>query len=131
MPKNEQPPDEQSPERQSSELSDMVRADREGNGNRRRKPRRHLPEIGDERGLGGPDGPPFNVSLSRSAVRLDNDAALWSAIRNRTEAIRADRYEEFIKRVFCNETINEGAVCIEKEGDGYTPNISRAIEEKR
>ena len=132
MPKNEQPPDnEQSQEKQSAELSDMVRHDHESDGNRRKKRRRRLPEIGDERGLGGPDGPPFSIALSRSAVRIDNDAALWSAIRNRTEAIRGDRYEEFIRRVFCNDKITDGAACIEKKDNENSPIIAPAIEDKR
>jgi hypothetical protein len=86
--------------------------------------------FGKSDGLGGPNGPPFNVALSRSAVKLGDDAALWSAIRNRTEAIRGDRYEEFIKRVFCNETIEDRAVCIEPDNK-YGPNIAGAIQAKR
>ena len=41
------------------------------------------------------------ISLTRSDVTLTDDAALWSAIRNRTDAIRGDRYDDFITRVLC------------------------------
>jgi hypothetical protein len=54
---------------------------------------------------GSPGGPPFQVagrmSLTRADVVLTDDAALWAAIRNRTDAIRADRYGDFIDRVLC------------------------------
>ena len=62
--------------------------------------------FGDEDGLGGPDGPPLKVALSQAAVKLDDDAALWAAIRNRTDAIRGDRYEEFIRRFFATRKIS-------------------------
>src|SRR5882672_1716684 len=41
------------------------------------------------------------ISLTRTEVALTDDAALWSAIRNRTDAIRGDRYDDFITRVLC------------------------------
>ncbi len=88
-----------------------------------------LDDFGDRAGLGGPNGPPFNVALSRSTVRLDDDAALWAAIRNRTEAIRGDRYEEFIKRVLCEDTVKDQAVCVEDPLD--PPKIAEAIQTKR
>jgi hypothetical protein len=93
-------------------------------------PRTELPPFGTEGGIGGPGGPPLGVALSRSAVRLDDDAALWSAIRNRTAAIRGDRYENFIKRVICgDDLLEEESVCVEK--DGYNPTIGPAIQAKR
>jgi hypothetical protein len=66
-------------------------------------------EIGDggTQPPGSPGGPPFqvggrmSVSLTRSEVSITDDAALWSAIRNRTDAIRGDRYDDFITRVLC------------------------------
>src|ERR1700682_6480252 len=74
---------------------------------------------------GAPGGPPFqvggrvSVSLTRSEVSITDDAALWSAIRNRTDAIRGDRYEDFITRVLC-ETGDAGLpVC--KPGAESTP----------
>jgi|SoiMethySBSTD1v2_1073268.scaffolds.fasta_scaffold65615_2 hypothetical protein len=87
--------------------------------------------FGDTDGLGGPEGPPLNVALSRAAVPVRSDAALWSAIRNRTRAIAGDHYEEFIKRVLCNDFINDRAVCIEEPEDGYAPTIAQAIRAKR
>src|ERR1051325_11681286 len=56
---------------------------------------------------GGPLGPPFQVggkiSLERSAVASTEDQALWGAIRNRTQAIQGDSYEDFITRVLCKD----------------------------
>ncbi len=60
-----------------------------------------LGDLGDIGGTGGPGGPRFRVdaSLSRSENVTTEDAALWAAIRNRTDAIRSDRYEDFINLV--------------------------------
>jgi len=44
---------------------------------------------------------PVDVSLSRPQNVLTPDHALWAAIRNRTEAIRSERYNDFINRVLC------------------------------
>ncbi|MFO1428593.1 MAG: hypothetical protein U1F76_00400 [Candidatus Competibacteraceae bacterium] len=41
------------------------------------------------------------VSLQRSATPRTADQALWTAIRNRTEAVAFNRYREFIDRVLC------------------------------
>jgi hypothetical protein len=95
-----------------------------------------LPPFGDEGGIGGPDGPPLSVALSRSAVRLDDDAALWSAIKNRTDAISGDRYENFIRRVLSNDPITDVGACIENHLDPETgepvfPDIAGAVEKKR
>jgi len=137
---------DQLPEKEKAELSSMVRAGKdEGNPPRRRAAAignggsddvEDLNELGSRDGLGGPSGPPFKVALSQSAVRLDDDAALWSAIRNRTEAIRGDRYEEFIIRVLCNPDSEDEAVCISEGNDDYgygkSPRtISGAIKAKR
>lgn len=78
-------------------------------------------------GLGGPDGPPFNVRLKRSAVDLDDDAGLWSAIRNRTEAIQVDRYKNFIDRVLCEGNVENLEGCGERDG----ARIGEAIQVKR
>lgn len=42
-----------------------------------------------------------SVTLQRSAAGQTNDQALWVAIRNRTDAISFDRYNEFINRLLC------------------------------
>jgi hypothetical protein len=42
-----------------------------------------------------------SVTLQRSAAAPTNDQALWVAIRNRTDAISFDRYNEFINRLLC------------------------------
>lgn len=83
--------------------------------------------VGRRDGLGGPDGPPFNVRLKRSAVDLDNDAGLWSAIRNRTEAIQVDRYKDFIERVLCDGNVDNLEGCGERDG----VRIGEAIQAKR
>jgi len=52
-------------------------------------------------------GGPTRVTLQRSATPSTNDQALWSAIRNRTDAIGFNRYAAFINRVLCQGT-NQG-----------------------
>lgn len=42
-----------------------------------------------------------SVTLQRSAAGPTSDQALWVAIRNRTDAISFDRYDEFINRLLC------------------------------
>ena len=42
-----------------------------------------------------------SVTLQRSAAGATDDQALWVAIRNRTDAINFDRYNEFINRLLC------------------------------
>jgi hypothetical protein len=69
-----------------------------------------LGELGEIGGSGGPGGPRFRVdaSLSRTENVTTEDAALWAAIRNRTDAIRSDRYEEFINRVLSESQLEAG-----------------------
>jgi hypothetical protein len=86
--------------------------------------------FGDADGLGGPAGPPFNVALSRSAVRVDDDVSLWSAIRNRTDAIRVDRYERFIERVLCDKVLDDVPACGDLDPE-YGTTITQAIDAKR
>src|SRR2546423_931404 len=59
------------------------------------------------------------ISLTRSDVTLTDDAALWSAIRNRTDAIRGDRYDDFITRVLCEPGDTGLPVC--NPGEVSTP----------
>ena len=42
-----------------------------------------------------------SVALRRTAAGETSDQALWVAIRNRTDAISFDRYNEFINRLLC------------------------------
>src|SRR5688572_19342601 len=92
---------------------------------------------------GSPGGPPFkvdaSVALSKAFVAPTDDAALWGAIRNRTAAIRGDRYSDFVTNVLCGEKPAGTAVCLEKD-DRYQiddvfkkdPNsIELSIEAKR
>lgn len=60
---------------------------------------------------------PVNVSMSRSQNVVTLDHGLWAAIRNRTEAIRSERHEEFINRILCNDPTDHlgPAAC---KGDG-------------
>jgi hypothetical protein len=44
---------------------------------------------------------PVDVALQRSDVAETDDQILWAAIRNRTEAVGFENYEDFLERVFC------------------------------
>jgi hypothetical protein len=44
---------------------------------------------------------PTTVKLDRSVTRQTEDQPLWTAIRNRTQAIGFNRYNDFIWRVLC------------------------------
>ncbi|HEX7334099.1 MAG TPA: hypothetical protein VF290_21515 [Pyrinomonadaceae bacterium] len=140
MAEKEYPKAERRPEKQHrrrKELEPLVQGGQlEFNGSDRVD---EIGEFGDGDGLGGPDGPPFGVALSRSAVRLDHDAALWSAIKNRTEAISGERYEKFISRVFRND-ISDVAACFENHKEANIeskisqpefPDIAEAVNRKR
>lgn len=96
----------QLPEQERSEqLAPIVRTAADEPGPIASDSQRKLGSLGGEDGSGGPGGPRFRVdaSLSRAENVTTGDAALWAAIRNRTDAIRADRYEDFITRVLCSE----------------------------
>lgn len=49
-----------------------------------------------------------SVTLQRTAAEPTDDQALWVAIRNRTDAISFDRYNEFINRLLCPEIRGAG-----------------------
>ncbi len=68
------------------------------------------------------------VSLTRADVVLTDDAALWAAIRNRTDAIRGDRYDKFIIRVLCREKKAGPAVCL-PEKDSIQTSLNSKREE--
>jgi hypothetical protein len=80
---------------------------------------------------------PFNVNARASLTRADfvitKDAALWAAIRNRTDAIRGDRYEEFISRVLCDDEETGPTACLPEDQTGYgkSKGISAAVKGKR
>jgi len=66
--------------------------------------------------LGSPGNPlqvggRMSMSLTRAEVAVTDDAALWSAIRNRTDAIRGEKYDDFITRVLCNPGETGQPVC--------------------
>src|SRR5262245_51299154 len=48
---------------------------------------------------------PTKAALQRSATDRTDDLALWTAIRNRTDAIGFNRYNEFIDRVLCQDPL--------------------------
>src|SRR6476661_2155510 len=50
---------------------------------------------------GSPGAPPIQIALNPPDAIVTDDFALWVAIRNRTDAIRSDRYGKFINRVLC------------------------------
>jgi hypothetical protein len=128
MPEKMKPDESQAPEpRPRDELARIHRPDGERDG----------PSPGH------PGGPPFqvagkvSVSLTRSEVVPTDDRALWSAIRNRTEAIGSDRYSEFIDRLLCEGTDQSDQVCVPAESDQYQAEIhakdigAPSIEERR
>jgi hypothetical protein len=51
------------------------------------------------------------VSLQRSETVPTEDQALWTAIRNRTDAIAFDRYHLFVDRVLCEGKDTWNAAC--------------------
>jgi hypothetical protein len=129
----EQPP-EQEPIAQRSAFGDrVVRTGDEVSNNGPTDPENGIGDFGHGDGLGGPTGPPFKVaakvSLARSEVVLTGDAALWAAIRNRTDAIRGDRYEEFIKRVLCEGDLSGEPVCLPEEQ--YGNSVETSVQAKR
>ena len=69
---------------------------------------------------------PVDVSMSRTQNVLTPDHALWAAIRNRTEAIRADRYEDFIDRVLCDVEQQDTGVPVCGNEDDPDPRVRRA-----
>lgn len=54
---------------------------------------------------------PTPVTLQRAATLPTEDQALWSAIRNRTDAIGFNRYAAFINRLLCADTDKGEATC--------------------
>jgi hypothetical protein len=86
------------------EMSESYSTTRAQQGRDRGQHHDHYDDLGDlgaVGGTGGPGGPRFRIdaSLTRTENVTTEDAALWAAIRNRTDAIRSDRYEDFINRV--------------------------------
>lgn len=73
---------------------------------------------------------PLQVALMRSAAPPTDDQALWTAIRNRTEAISFGRYAAFIHRVLCSDTANDAAVCGGGSVDGASA-VTAALSQRR
>src|SRR5690242_8352300 len=59
------------------------------------------------------------ISLRQADLVLTDDAALWAAIRNRTDAIRGGRYEEFIRQVLCLDYDADAAACLPEKSAGF------------
>ena len=53
----------------------------------------------------------FDVRLNAAAATATADQALWSAIRNRTDALAFNQYAAFINRVLCEDTDKGTPVC--------------------
>ena len=66
-----------------------------------------------------------DVQMQPSAVTPTPDQALWSAIRNRTDAISFNRYADFINRVLCAKT-DEGIAAL--HGGSNTPGKAKVSE---
>jgi hypothetical protein len=69
------------------------------------------------------------VTLQPRAVETD-DQALWVAIRNRTEAINFDHYQDFIERLLCHGKTDPNRdpwppVCRSEHGDGEEKSASQ------
>jgi len=71
------------------------------------------------------------VSLRQADIGVTDDAALWAAIRNRTDAIRGDRYEEFINQVLCLNYGTGAAVCLPEDPKSKQASIEAALQAKR
>jgi hypothetical protein len=56
-------------------------------------------------------GGPHEVTLRPTAVPPTPDQLLWSAIRNRTDAIAFPRYSAFIQRLLCEQQTDAQATC--------------------
>src|SRR5262245_3645951 len=54
---------------------------------------------------------PTEVTLKRSSSPPTQDQLLWTAIRNRTDAIGFNRYSAFIRRLLCEQTDPGAATC--------------------
>src|SRR6185369_5112942 len=84
-------------------------------------------------GIASRDGRPVQitgtVSLRQADLVITDDAALWAAIRNRTDAIRGERYEEFIKQVLCGTEATGPAACLPDDPKG--PRIGTFLKAKR
>ena len=116
MAEKDKPKDEPRTEEQKTELTAFTRDDGETgeppNGTR-----------------GRPINIAGNISLRRPELITTDDAALWAAIRNRTDAIRGDRYEEFITRVLCVGNDPGAVACPDAPKSYGTPD--QAIKAKR
>ena len=78
-----------------------------------------------------------DVQMQPSAVTPTPDQALWSAIRNRTDAISFNRYADFINRVLCAKT-DEGIAALHrgsntaekaKASEMGAPSIGESLED--
>lgn len=61
-----------------------------------------------------------DVNLRRTATQPTPDQALWSAIRNRTDAVAFNRYSAFIEKLFdeCKDDDGEDAKAVRKSSNG-------------
>jgi hypothetical protein len=68
-----------------------------------------------------------NAFLGRAATTPTVDQLLWSAIRNRTDAIDFDRYAAFINRLLCDDdNTDSGTRVCEKPDFSRTPDATGA-----
>lgn len=67
-----------------------------------------------------------DVQMQRSGVVSPQDQALWSAIRNRTNALGFNQYSAFINRLLCEKRDRGTATCAKPSTTGDSePSISR------
>ncbi|MEE9337472.1 MAG: hypothetical protein V3U87_05280 [Methylococcaceae bacterium] len=69
------------------------------------------------------------VTLDRSATKPTEDQPLWSAIRNRTDAIGFNRYSDFIKNVLCENSDSPGTSDINSQ-DGLPDHDSFSLNDR-
>jgi hypothetical protein len=81
----------------------------------------------------GTPGRPINIAgriaLTRPELNFTDDKALWAAIRNRTDAIRGDRFEAFITKVLCLGDPTGAAVCTPEGNAPYAGTIDSLVAE--
>ena len=71
------------------------------------------------------------ISLRQPDFDVTDDVGLWAAIRNRTEAIRGDSYEEFISEVLCGTERTGPAACLPEDPKQGQSSIDASLRAKR
>lgn len=70
-------------------------------------------------------GGPSIVTLDRSASKQTEDQPLWSAIRNRTEAISFNNYDKFIRATLCDSPPDDSNCSETNPASHGTPSVAQ------